>query len=161
MEARYIFRAHSPSINQYTKVVIIPLSQLKAGWFNSTAPAPSSSMTMDTMTVPAPLSKTMVLVSIISTETRKKYMTTALAPTANKITILGYQDTTVTVTDAMTAPTPSSMTKIREHGTRSINDGRDYYYGAGASIVFWGGDKYYNISWSVDDDQDNGAVTFV
>ena len=32
VEARYIFRAQSPSINRYTKLLIIPLYQLKVLW---------------------------------------------------------------------------------------------------------------------------------
>ena len=97
VEARYIFRDQSPSINHYTKVVILPLSQLKVGWFNSTSPAPSSSTTTATTMVTAPLSKTMVLILTISTETTTNYTTTTTAPTAKTITTIGDQETTVTV----------------------------------------------------------------
>ena len=57
VEACYIFRYKSPSINQCTKVVIVPLSQIKEVWVNSTAPVPSSLTMM--ATTPAPLSKTL------------------------------------------------------------------------------------------------------
>ena len=59
-EARYIFRDQSTSINHYTKVVILALSQTKVGWVDSTAPAPSSLTKMATMMAPALSSKTMV-----------------------------------------------------------------------------------------------------
>ena len=60
VEACYIFRDQSQSINQYTKVANLPLSQLKAGWVNLTAPAPSSSTAAATTMAPEPSSKTLV-----------------------------------------------------------------------------------------------------
>ena len=84
VEAHYIFRAQSPSTNQYTKVAILPLSHLKAGWVDLKAPAPSLSTTTATMMAPA--SKTMVSILTISTEMTAKDTTAATAPTAKTIT---------------------------------------------------------------------------
>ena len=93
MEASYIFRSQLPSINQYTKVFILTLSQMKAGWVDSTVPAPS----LSTTTATAPSSKTMVSILMISTKTTMNDTMTAPDPTAKTITTIGYQDITVTV----------------------------------------------------------------
>ena len=91
VESRYIFIDQSPSINHYTKVIILPLSQLKAIWVDLKSPAPSSSMTtaMVTAMAPALSSKTIVLILAISTETTAKDTMTTPEPTAKMMSTIG------------------------------------------------------------------------
>ena len=72
VEACYIFRSQSSYINHYTKVVILLLYHLKAGWVDSPVPVPSSSMTTATTTAPEPSFKTMVSTSTKLTKNEDK-----------------------------------------------------------------------------------------
>ena len=113
VEARYIFGAQSPSINQYTKAVILPLSHMKAVWADVMVLAPPSLTMTDTMMATAPSSETIVPILMISTKTTTKDTMTAQMPTAKTITVIGDQEATVTSMAKKTAPDPLSLTTIK------------------------------------------------
>ena len=73
--------------------------------------------TTATTTALAQLSKTMVSNFTILTKTTTKDMTTAPVPTYKMITMIGYQDITVTVMDTMTMPEPSSTSTTTINNT--------------------------------------------
>ena len=58
------------------------------------------------------LSKTMLSISAISTETTMKDIMTTQVPTDKTITMIGYQETTVTVMFITTDPAPLPKTMI-------------------------------------------------